>query len=71
VARITAPGGAVVLAFSSGAATPIYVAPETVRGHLGPLGFGEFEEVAVGDGTSFVARKLVPKRGIPERSRPV
>jgi demethylmenaquinone methyltransferase/2-methoxy-6-polyprenyl-1,4-benzoquinol methylase len=71
VARITAPGGAVVLAFSSGAATPIYVAPETLRGHLGPLGFGDFEELAVGDGTSFVARKLVPKRGIPERGRPV
>jgi SAM-dependent methyltransferase len=57
LARVTAPGGAVVFAFYSGPATPIYVPPETLRRRLGPLGFDRFEELSVGDGTAFLARK--------------
>jgi SAM-dependent methyltransferase len=55
--RVTAPGGAVVFSFSSGSGTPIYVPPERLRERLGPLGFSSFEELAVGDGTAFVARR--------------
>jgi SAM-dependent methyltransferase len=65
LARITAPGGAIVLAFYSGAATPIYVPPDTLRERLGPLGFGDFEELAIGEGSAFLGRTLVPERGIP------
>ncbi len=57
LARVTAGGGALVLAFSSGASTPIYVPPHTLRERLAPLGFGEFEEFAAGGGTAFLARK--------------
>jgi ubiquinone/menaquinone biosynthesis C-methylase UbiE len=57
LARVTAPGGTVVLAFYSGAATPIYVSPETLRRRLAPLGFARFEELSTGEGTAFLARK--------------
>jgi SAM-dependent methyltransferase len=57
LARVTAPGGAVVFAFYSGPATPIYVAPRTLRERLEPLGFGRFEELSAGEGTAFLARK--------------
>lgn len=57
LARVTAPGGALIFAFYSGPATPIYVPPETLRARLEPLGFGEFEEVAAGEGTGFLARR--------------
>jgi SAM-dependent methyltransferase len=55
LARVTAPGGAVVFAFSSGPATPIYVEPETLRARLEPLGFGRFEVLAAGGGTAVLA----------------
>lgn len=57
LARVARPGGAVVLAFYSGPATPIYVAPRTVRERLEPLGFDRFEELSTGEGTAFLARK--------------
>jgi len=57
LARLTAPGGTVVFAFSSGPGTPIYVAPQTLRARLAPLGFGGFEELAAGEGTALLARK--------------
>jgi SAM-dependent methyltransferase len=57
LARITAPGGALVLAYSSGPETPIYTPPETLRRRLEPLGFGQFEEIAVGEGTALLARR--------------
>lgn len=57
LARVTATGGALIFASYSGPATPIYVPPETLRARLEPLGFGEFEEVAKGDGTGFLARR--------------
>jgi ubiquinone/menaquinone biosynthesis C-methylase UbiE len=55
LARVTAPGGGVIFAFSSGAGTPIYVPPETLRARLEPLEFVCFEELAAGGGTAFVA----------------
>jgi SAM-dependent methyltransferase len=57
IARVTAPGGSLVLAYSSGPETPIYTPPETLRRRLGPLGFGQFEEIAAGEGTSLLARR--------------
>ena len=57
LARVTAPGGAVVFSFSGGAETPIYVPPELLRKELSKLGFAEFADFAVGRGTAFLARK--------------
>lgn len=57
LARIVAPGGSVVFAFSGGAGTPIYVPPERLRAELGRRGFTEFAEFQTGRGTSFLARK--------------
>jgi SAM-dependent methyltransferase len=58
--RVTAPGGTLVFAFYSGAATPMYTPPETIRTRLAERGFGKFEEFAAGDGTGFLARKKGP-----------
>ncbi|MBA3718573.1 MAG: class I SAM-dependent methyltransferase [Actinobacteria bacterium] len=57
LARVTAPGGAVLLSFSGGAGTPIYVPPERIRAELGARGFVEFADFAAGIGTAIVARK--------------
>ena len=57
LARVTARGGTVVVASSSGPETPIYVPPETLRARLAPLGFDRFEEVEAGEGTAFVAHR--------------
>jgi SAM-dependent methyltransferase len=60
IARLTAPGGSAVFAFSSGPETPIYTPPTTLRDRLAPLGFGRFEEIAAGEGTAFLARRAKP-----------
>ena len=57
LARVLAPGGSVLLAFSSGAGTPIYVPPERIRAELGGRGFAQFTDFAAGNGTAMVARK--------------
>jgi ubiquinone/menaquinone biosynthesis C-methylase UbiE len=57
LARVTAPGGSVVLAFSSGPNTPIWVPPERLRAELAPRGFADFADFQAGDGTAFLARK--------------
>jgi ubiquinone/menaquinone biosynthesis C-methylase UbiE len=57
LARVTAPGGAVVFSFSGGAETPIYVPFERLRAELGRRGFADFAEFSVGRGTSMIARK--------------
>jgi malonyl-CoA O-methyltransferase len=56
LARVLAPGGAVVLAYSWGAGTPIYTPLERSRAELQRRGFAGFEEVAAGNGTALVAR---------------
>jgi ubiquinone/menaquinone biosynthesis C-methylase UbiE len=57
LARVTAPGGAVVVANSRGASTPIWVPLETVRVELQQRGFTRFAEVAGGPGRSLLAVK--------------
>lgn len=57
LARVTAIGGTVVVSFSFGAQTPIYVEPSTLRDRLARVGFGGFEESAAGSGTAFLARR--------------
>lgn len=56
LARVTAPGGFVVLAYSKGAKTPIYTPLARSRAELERRGFDAFEEVAAGNGTALVAR---------------
>jgi ubiquinone/menaquinone biosynthesis C-methylase UbiE len=57
LARVVAPGGFVVLAFSGGSETPIYVDSQRLRAELARRGFGGFSDVAAGRGTAFLARK--------------
>jgi ubiquinone/menaquinone biosynthesis C-methylase UbiE len=57
LARVTAPGGLLVLSFSRGAETPIYVAPELLRKELGSRGFTEFAEFSAEPATAFRARR--------------
>jgi SAM-dependent methyltransferase len=60
LARVTSRGGHLLFAFSNGPGTPIYVPPATLRERLAPLGFTDFEEVAAGDGTAFLAVRKDP-----------
>jgi SAM-dependent methyltransferase len=57
LARVVAPDGFVVLSFSGGSETPIYVDSNRLRAELGRRGFAGFSEVAAGRGTAFLARK--------------
>ena len=59
VARVLAPGGFALFAFSSGPETPIYVPPERLRAELGARGFTDFAEISAGNGTAFLARAPV------------
>ena len=63
LARITAPAGAVILAFSSGPSTPIYVPTETLRERLEPYDF-VLEELEAGGGTAVLARRTSTARGV-------
>ena len=57
LARVTAPGGALVFSFSVGPETPIYVPSEVLRKELAKRGFADFADFAAGSGTALVARK--------------
>jgi SAM-dependent methyltransferase len=57
LARVVAAGGHVVLSFSRGAETPIFVAAQRVRGELTTRGFADFAEIAAGAGVAFLARR--------------
>jgi SAM-dependent methyltransferase len=57
LARIVAPGGHVLVSFSGGAGTPIYVPPGRLRAELGTRGFSDFADFAAGAGTAMLARK--------------
>jgi len=57
LARVLAPGGQAVFAFSLGPGTPIYVPPERLRQELARRGFTEFAEFDAGKGTALLARK--------------
>jgi ubiquinone/menaquinone biosynthesis C-methylase UbiE len=58
VARVVAPGGQVVFAFSSGVQTPIYVSSKRLREELGRRGFTDFAEFEAGRGNALLARKV-------------
>ena len=57
LARVVRPGGHVLLAFSRGDETPIYVPPALLRRKLDRAGFEEFAEIAAGPGTAMLARR--------------
>lgn len=57
LARVVRPGGTLVVAFSLGTATPIYVPADRMRSELSRRGFPEFAEIQAGRGTALVARK--------------
>ncbi len=59
--RVTAPGGVLLFSAVSGPDTPIWTPPETLRARLGPLGFDDFDELAVGEGTALLARRSKPE----------
>jgi ubiquinone/menaquinone biosynthesis C-methylase UbiE len=57
LARIVAPGGVLVLSFSRGAETPIYVPPERLREELDRRGFAEFAEFSAEPATALRAKR--------------
>jgi ubiquinone/menaquinone biosynthesis C-methylase UbiE len=57
LARVVAPGGTLVLSFSRGAETPIYVASARLRRELGGRGFAEFAEFSAEPATAFRATR--------------
>jgi ubiquinone/menaquinone biosynthesis C-methylase UbiE len=57
LARVTAPGGTLVLSFSRGSETPIYVPPERLRRELGRRGFTEFAEFSAEPATALRAKR--------------
>jgi SAM-dependent methyltransferase len=57
LARVTAPGGRLIVAFSGGSETPIYVPPGTLREELARRGFTDFAEISTEPGTALLARK--------------
>jgi len=56
--RVTEPGGTLVLSFSRGDETPIYVPEERLRGELGRRGFADFAVFEADPATAIRARKL-------------
>ena len=60
LARVTAPGGRAIFAFSRGAETPIWVPPDKLRTRLGEVGFGDVEELAAGSGAAVLAARADP-----------
>ena len=57
LARVTAPGGHVAIAFSLGARTPIYVPPERVTAELERRGFTHVASFTQDPGVSLLAKK--------------
>ena len=57
LARVTAPGGTLVLSFSRGDETPIYVSPERLHVELGHRGFAEFADFSQAPATALRATR--------------
>jgi hypothetical protein len=55
--RVLAPAGFLIVAFSGGAGTPIYVPTERLRSELSRRGFTDFAEFSTDPGTALLARK--------------
>ena len=56
LARVTAPGGLVAVAYSRGAQTPIWVPLKRVRSELERRGFAHVGDFSIGAGLSLLAR---------------
>ena len=64
LARVTAPGGAVIVAFGAGPETPIYVPRATLEERLAAAGFERFEWLQAGTGEATLAyRRACPVDG--------
>jgi SAM-dependent methyltransferase len=57
LARVTAPGGRVVVAFTMGDRTPIYVPSARVRSELERRAFSHVADFEAGTGTALLAKK--------------
>ena len=57
LARVTAPGGRVIVAFTMGDRTPIFVPFGRVRSELERRGFSHVADFAAGTGTALLAKK--------------
>jgi ubiquinone/menaquinone biosynthesis C-methylase UbiE len=57
LARVTAPGGNVAVAYSRGPNTPIWVPLDRVRRELQARDFSHFADFSAGEGRSLLARK--------------
>jgi SAM-dependent methyltransferase len=57
LARLVEPAGHVIVAYSAGRETPIYVPPERLRSELARRGFTEIAEVSGGRGSAVLATK--------------
>ena len=57
VARVTAPGGSVIVAFTMGDRTPIFVPFGRVRSELERRGFSHVADFDAGTGTALLAKK--------------
>ena len=57
LARVTAPGGSVIVAFTMGDRTPIYVPFARVRSELERRGFAHVADFDAGTGTALLAKK--------------
>jgi len=57
LARVTAPGGSVIVAFTMGDRTPIYVPFARVRSELERRGFSHVADFEAGTGTALLAKK--------------
>lgn len=55
--RVLAPGGTLLVSYSHGAATPIYVPSDRLRAELGRRGFAHFADFAAGEATCLLARR--------------
>jgi ubiquinone/menaquinone biosynthesis C-methylase UbiE len=58
LARVVAPGGTLLIAFSWGPETPIFVPSDRLRRELEPRGFAQFAEFTAGPGSVFLARMI-------------
>jgi ubiquinone/menaquinone biosynthesis C-methylase UbiE len=57
LARVVVPGGTLVLSFSRGPETPIYVPSDRLRRELGERGFAEFAEFSAEPATALRAKR--------------
>ena len=55
--RVTAAAGAIVVSFSRGDETPIYVPADRLRRELGRRGFTQFADFSAGPATALLARR--------------